>query len=345
MNSILQIVPASFEAVNGVHDYAMLLEKKLLAQLKANAVSVRIDTVDAIAHERGGMIGLGNAVDILILHYVGYGFARNGAPFWLIRTVGQWKRNNPKIKIAVIFHELYCVAPAWRRSFYLSLMQKWCARKLVNSADFLITSNGDYADRLMCLSKAKRDVAVWPVFSNVGEPAQVPPFRLRLNQLVIFGGASTRARLYRDLSGFSSFVGQWKISSIVDIGPECLAVPSSVAGLHVNVCGVLPAEEIASIMNQSKFGALDYPEHLLGKSGVYRAYSAFGLVPILLGKYGKNRGEFIEGEDYVVWSECPESPDFESISGHVRSRYESTKSEEMAKSLAVMMEKWIENAE
>src|SRR5687768_11026191 len=73
--------------------------------------------------------------DRLILHYVGYGFARRGAPFWLLAALRKWRvspiaRTTTGRPLLTIFHELWASGRPWQSAFYLSWAQRWIVRSL-----------------------------------------------------------------------------------------------------------------------------------------------------------------------------------------------------------------------
>jgi hypothetical protein len=51
---------------------------------------------------------------------------------------------------------------------------------------------------------------------------------------------------------------------------------------RIHAHGKLPADQVSQHLAQARFGLLSYPPHLVGKSGVFAAYSAHGVCTILL---------------------------------------------------------------
>jgi hypothetical protein len=56
----------------------------------------------------------------------------------------------------------------------------------------------------------------------------------------------------------------------------------SASGLIVEAAGVIAREDASRLLAESRVGCLDYYDGYLGKSGVFAAYSAHALVPLLL---------------------------------------------------------------
>ncbi len=126
MPEIAQISPNFPPVVCGVGDYAA----KLAASF--NSLGSPIVNIVANAHSiRGGERSLGGArsskelcrvlnetgVRSVIVHFSGYGYARRGLCWWLLRGLRQWKQSHPEGRIVTIFHEVYAIGPIWRTSF------------------------------------------------------------------------------------------------------------------------------------------------------------------------------------------------------------------------------------
>ena len=122
-----------------------------------------------------------------------------------------------------------------------------------------------------------------PVFSNVGEPGFRSAPRTRSAAAVVFGLAGVEDRLfgiYRpDLERIIAALG---IEKIFDIGPRFSSVPHTLAGVPVISKGVLPQGAVSELLQRARFGFVAYPLDFIGKSGVFAAYAAHGVVPIVL---------------------------------------------------------------
>jgi hypothetical protein len=84
-------------------------------------------------------------------------------------------------------------------------------------------------------------------------------------------------------------LGAMRIEKIIDIGPRYLSPPTSVAGVPVVSKGALPAGAVSELLQNARFGLIAYPFDVLGKSGVFAAYAAHGVVPIV---FATRRGSF-----------------------------------------------------
>jgi hypothetical protein len=133
------------------------------------------------------------------------------------------------------------------------------------------------------LSQGKhQQVPALPVFSNIGEPEK-PPLALcqRQKQLVVFGGIANRARVYQDCQTILEYVcSSLNIQKILDIGTSTRITPTFIGKVPVLELGEQPANKISGILADSIAGFFDYNPDYLGKSTIFAAYCAHGLLPI-----------------------------------------------------------------
>ena len=134
---------------------------------------------------------------------------------------------------------------------------------------------------------------VLPVFSNVGEPHRSTP--TGLPRLVVFGSAGVRANVYqwarrRGLPLRPEAAGL----EIHDIGPAIAgrrARPAASCRKASSRTASCRRTRSASALVQRSCGALAYPTDYVSKSGVFAAYCAHGICPVLLSKdYGAHDG-------------------------------------------------------
>ena len=265
---IVQIVPRRPPPPEGVGSYAEALASALREESG-------IETRFVVRTE-----GLEEALDgsPVLLHYVGYGYHPRGCPRELVRRVTRL-RLDERARLVTFFHEVYATGPPWRSSFWLSGVQRRLSRTLAQASDAVATSLDLYAGLLKPWVQPAQVVEL-PVFSTVGEPASPRPLDQRRRQLVVFGGSGVRARAFGeardDLAAACSWLG---IEEIVEVGPP-IPVPRQVAGLPVRSAGTLPAAEVGELLSGSYAGFLAYPPRFLGKSTVFAAYCAHGVVPL-----------------------------------------------------------------
>ncbi|HEY9850409.1 MAG TPA: hypothetical protein V6D28_13165 [Leptolyngbyaceae cyanobacterium] len=221
-------------------------------------------------------------ISTVLLHYVGYGYAKRGCPFWLINGLQKWRSVNKDHSLLTMFHELYASGPIWASSFWLSSVQKNLAVRLSRISDRCLTSEERYAQLLHQFTLGKQaSIPNLPVFSNIGEPEQVPPLAQRPRKLVVFGSGSNRQRVYqRSLASLKRCCQELEIEEILDVGPLINLDFSSINGIPVVKTGKRTAQEISTILLSSIAGFFDYNTEYLAKSTIFAAYCAHGLIPI-----------------------------------------------------------------
>ena len=292
---ILQIVPQLPPAISGVGDYAHLLARQLRA---AHGIHTRFVVCGhgAAGGARRGLDGFpvreldaGELPRTLaaegmpataLLHYVGYGYEKRGCPAWLVNALSAWRGASSERRLATMFHELYAFGPPWSSAFWTSPIQKRIAARLARLSDACVTNMTRYANWLGARAPHHAGgIRALPVFSNVGEPAQVPAFDERPARLAVFGTPGWRRRAYTEHRDCLERVcAQLGLTEVVDIGPDCGVLPE-LAVRRVQK-GSLSADELSREFLSCRAGFFSYPVPFLGKSGVFAAYAAHGLVPI-----------------------------------------------------------------
>jgi hypothetical protein len=156
------------------------------------------------------------------------------------------------------------------------------AARLAQLSDRCLTSKQLYAEILYELSQGKQTkIPALPVFSNIGEPGQVPPLAERSRRLVVFGSRGNRQQVYQKSLAELSYACQLLgIEEILDIGPSIGLNLSSVNGIPVVEVGQRSATEISSILLNALAGFFDYNPDYLAKSGIFAAYCAHGVLPV-----------------------------------------------------------------
>jgi hypothetical protein len=218
----------------------------------------------------------------ILLHYVNYGYAKRGCPVWLVDALQSWRTKNNNRSLVTMFHETYASGPPWTSSFWLSPLQKKLAARLVKMSTHCLTSRENYAKVLSQLSLGKHtQIPTLPVFSNIGEPEQVPPLVERSKRLVIFGSPTSRRRVYQEsFAELERTCELLEIEEILDIGTSTNLTLSTVNKVPVVEFGQRSASEISHFLLNSLVGFFDYNPEYLAKSGIFAAYCAHGLLPV-----------------------------------------------------------------
>lgn len=319
---LFQLVPRIANWESGVFDYAEALALELRR--------FNIETV-FVANEHDKHIGQGGALqgfsvlpdsarqmsprqlseharvgadeipkhDPVLLHYVGYGYAKRGAPFWLARWVEELGREG--VPIITFFHELYATGRPWESSFWLSGFQQRVAARIAQASAACVTNRTAFA---LWLNQRVRDKTlqthVLPVLSTIGEPKVLP--KERADTLVIWSGGVRKKRLYQEHWGrVVDLCRRLGITRICDVGPTSGTIPEITEGIDIDVKGVLSPKELSELLLKSRCGLLvDYPSSILGKSTVFAAYAAHGVVPILEAEYWGDADGLCRGQHFVM---------------------------------------------
>jgi hypothetical protein len=300
---VIHIVPALPPQVNGLGDYAWALAEGLRPLGIASAFLVTgaaagspappaapdpvailpAPDAEALAAAVRGLARVDAAAPagapppLLLLHYVNYAYDPRGCPDWLSRGLARLAAARSELRIAVMFHELYASGPVWRRVFWQQWHQRRLVRELVACCQAVVTNTVAYAAYLRRRAGGV-PVHLLPVCSNVGEPASLPGWSQRRPELVVFGSAASRARFYR--GGAAPLAARCQalgIAVVHDVGPS-VAVPSLPPPLALVAHGILPAEQVGRLLCEVRHGGLCYWPDLLGKSGIFAAYCAHGVV-------------------------------------------------------------------
>jgi hypothetical protein len=312
---IIQIVPYLPPAASGVGDYAYLLARELRAAHGINTRFLVADEhwnggaiidgfpVDSIAHcgaaQLEKLLGVSKAAVPVMVHYVGYGYEKRGCPLWLMRGLESWKGKKSSHRLLVMFHELYAFGPPWRSSFWNSPVQRWITARLARLAD---RCRSNYRLAAMELERLAPNQAgrieVSPVFSNFGEPAATQPLGARPAQAVICGaflhGVDERSARKRIFEKACQLLG---VEKVVFFG----ATESrfEITDVRTERRFVLSSASAASLLHDSRIGILEYPDHCLGKSGMFASYCAHGLVPVVVSSDGSRSHEVHHGIHYL----------------------------------------------
>src|SRR5437588_986267 len=320
---LIQIVPRLPPAIDGLGDYAFYLAKQLRNDWEIDShfivgnpqwkseqpIGFPVVTID----ERSSASLLEalqspsrSLISSVLLHYVGYGYAKRACPFWLTRGLDQWKRQRPHRRLITVFHEVYAFGPPWSSSFWTSPFQKLLARRLAIISDQSMTPMRMYARILekLCHRLPNR-VTSMPVFSNVGEPAEVRPLRERKNQIVVFGNVHQRSQVYTEhLQALIHTCRTLNIEEIIDIGPPVEV--TSRFPVPFTQLGKRSAVDVSALLSSSRVGFLTYFDGYLAKSGIFAAYCAHGMLPVLPRRNASELDGVRAGNEYIAAIDIPD---------------------------------------
>jgi len=285
-NNILLIAPQYPPAINGLGDYAARLGQGLTdAGYTVHYAGLPQPTPVTVqpywSLQANGthllQIVQQQQIHTVILNYSGYGYQRKGVPHWLVAALTEVKRAG--IRIIIFFHELYANGPLWTSAFWLHPLQKKIVQRLFDMADKVFCSNQIVFDLLAPLEKGgglKRENI--GLFANIPEPDRLSAWNKRANEMVVFGSTPNRKKVYELLVKYVDDLKMNGITTIVDIGLTEAGMFPDAFDFPIQKMGTLSAQEITAVLQTVKYGAISYPPSLLGKSGVFAAYAACGLL-------------------------------------------------------------------
>ncbi|OKH51259.1 hypothetical protein NIES30_03095 [Phormidium tenue NIES-30] len=295
---VVSVVPRLYPSVDGVGDYAMNLARQLRLDFGINTHFLICDPAWHGSNQLEGFqvtqinarstkSFLAKLANIepnrpILLHYVGYGYAKRGCPTWLVNGLEIWKHQRQQAPLVTMFHETSAFGPIWTSAFWFSLAQKGLAKRLVRLSDRILTSKRSYAELLESYAPERfTTIPSLPVFSTIGELQNPSSLSKRTRRLVIFGGRSQRTKVYEDsLEQLSQICRYLNIQQIFDIGPPLDSLPIDIDTVPITATGCLPSEEVSTILSDSIAGFFSYHPAFLGKSTIFAAYCAHRVIPI-----------------------------------------------------------------
>jgi hypothetical protein len=302
-STLIQVVPRRTAEPSGVADHALALARALRAYSGANSVflsgtpSTDATPVDddwkTVCVPKRQAQSLADTVQLLstetntralVLHFSGYGYQKRGVPAWLVQGLQIWNRRAGRVPLLTIFHELYATGRPWQSAFWIAPLQKQIARSILKLSSAAITTTDLHRKRLLEWRDGDATkITAMPVFSNVGEPGCECAPCARTASAVVFGLTGVEDRIfgiYR--SEVERIISALSIEKIFDVGPRSSAMPRTLAGAPVISKGVLPQGAVSELLQRARFGFVAYPLDFIAKSGVFAAYAAHGVVPIVL---------------------------------------------------------------
>jgi hypothetical protein len=251
-----------------------------------------------------------------------------------------WKRRHPNARLIGIFHELFATGNVWNSSFWLSTVQKYVTQRLWYLCDYGIATNQAYFDQLAeWRPRMREQLKVMPVFSNVGEPDSVPATRDRPHYIAVFGrpqGIYSGPRAGRSVA----LVRKLGIEKVIDIGTRDSVLPARLGNASILKLGRLPATAVSRHLLTCRFGFLNYDLVRLGKSGVFAAYAAHGVIPVSIEPHEGHTYELREGQHFLQWPVDIVPRDLSMIQSCLKKWYQDHTSRAQADVLSA----WVWNA-
>jgi hypothetical protein len=221
------------------------------------------------------------AGDVWILQVSIYGFSGKGVPLWLPGFIAAARARG--VRVIACFHELWVlVAPGLSTAYWLAPLQRRICERLASLADYAFF-NCDWAYTWGVEQLGERAFYA-PTFSNVGEPANVTPWREREKLAVVFGSPLTRAQVYAQaVPALGRQLDCGHVERVIDIGspgPWIDAVSDAFKPDAFETVGPLEAGEVSRLLMRAKWGLFNTPWGQASKSGVFAAYASHGVAPV-----------------------------------------------------------------
>ncbi|MEQ8385847.1 MAG: hypothetical protein RH949_26165 [Coleofasciculus sp. A1-SPW-01] len=303
---IIQLVANHISAPGGMEHYTLGLAKKLredhqiftdffcyceLENMEKDKTKVVIDGFSSINiyYANSSDIlslfssALTEGVDGIVLHYT-------PLASWLLGYL-QSLRKNYKFKLLVVFHDCLYVPSlikdkiSYKIRYFLGndKSPNLMASKFAKIADHVLTFSGKY--KSIISQWVRHPVACIPVYSTIGEPRPIPPLNKRTRRMVVFGKPYRRKRVYQEaIQALIESCHNLGIQEIYDIGRSRereheVNIPD-LPEVKILVMGEQPPEQISQVMLTSLAGFIYYDPAYLGKSTIFAALCAHGVIPI-----------------------------------------------------------------
>jgi hypothetical protein len=295
---MIQIVPALPPSTNGVGDYALAVARTMRREFGVDTQFVvgneawqGPEEVEGFAVRKvAARTAQGLEAALLeveearvLLQLSGYGYSRRGCPFWLLDGLKRWRGKQTDARLVTMFHELYAWGPPWSSTFWVSPAQRMVAAGIARRSDVAVTNIQRHREALERFDSSKRgSIEVLAIPSNVGEPLACGEMGLRARSMVVFGLPGSRKRTYDlRMGALQRACEELGITEVLDVGGTFEGIPERVGRVPVRKHGVLGAAELSLLLAGAMAGFVDYPPRYLGKSGVFAAYCAHRLIPVV----------------------------------------------------------------
>jgi hypothetical protein len=366
---IIQIVSRLPPAIDGVGDYTYLLAKQLRAVYDIHTVFMVCDPeweksknkpqskyIDGFpihqlkrqnARELAWKLSQPEMPSTALLQFVGYGYQKRGCPIWLARGLRAWKSGGLKSKpnfhqerhLLTMFHELYATGPFWSSAFWTSPVQKEIAKSLGRMSGHCLTSMAVNVRILQRLTaRDEKDFTILHIPSNMGEPENLPAWNKRKPRMIVFGSAGQRRKVYFECKASLEKTCQlMKLDEIIDIG-----APFELPQLSVRVSqrGILPATEVSREMLNARVGFFAYPTAYLGKSGIFAAYAAHGLLPVTFEVSRMNNEDGLKAGEHYLDANDLSGCNVEKAAISAHSWYQKNDTRNLAANFAAVIQKF-----
>lgn len=279
MPRVLHLVPRLPPRVDGVGQFALRLGEELAGRWGFENQFLACSAGANRQRLQSEIVGI--APDLILLHYSGYGYSRQGVPFWLVRALEE-----SPAPLAIFFHEIWSSSFPWRKPFWLEPLQRRIVRRLQHRARAAFTST------------LKMRGLLSPGTQLVAIPSPLPPTAVARRpskapfELAVFGQAPTRlrslhahAQLLRELRARGNLSTLHLAGMDANPGSADALLAGKLAGPdRIKAWGEQPPEALGQILAGADAFLSFYPSGLLTKSSTAVAALACGCPVVLPGR-------------------------------------------------------------
>lgn len=290
---MLIIVPKSQSAYCGLADHATVIK----VELELMGVGVEIQPWQPYLS--------GHTSTPILLEFTPLAYSRLGLSWPLLLQVVRWRLNG--CRVIAYFHELpFSNGRQWKRKLAATLQRGYCV--LLAAASSSSVQNQETGSRWLKLLCGAHRLSFLPTCSNVGESTDPPPPKSRALQVVVFGSPGKRRHahaLVASQGGYRHLFGA--NVNVIDIG-EPMQLPQELIA-EVSALGPLPVAKIQNHLLSSRFGFFYSEPDQFSKSGVFAAYCAHGVVPIIAHGTADQPAHYLTPADITSGSQRFVNPD------------------------------------
>ena len=284
--ALLIIVPRLQASFCGLYDHANVIKK----ELENIGLDVEISVWEFDQSCRRNTP--------ILLEYTPLAYSRIGFSWLLLTQLLRWRLNG--CRVITYFHELpFPNGRGLKKQIAVYLQQIYCSLLAAASSHSLVNQLQGW--RWLQLLCGGHRLSFLPTCSNVGESDSVATPANRPLQVVVFGSPGKRRHahtLVASLGGYRRLFGPQV--QVVDIG-EPLDLALELVS-EVNILGPLSSEEVQGHLLASRFGFFYAEPNQFSKSGVYAAYCAHGVIPIMAHSASGKPSCYLTPEDITTSS-------------------------------------------
>lgn len=262
---MLIVVPRILGRSCGLNDHAQVI---------AAALPDGVQQAQILTLQQAGSIRSDQPV---LLEFTPLAYSPIGLPIRLLLQVLRWRQQGRAV--VVYFHELPFAGNSGLKALLAVRLQRLYCQLLAMSSTRIIV-NQTSGETLFRRVPAERSPVFLPSCSNIGEAQAPPSYRQRPLRVAIFGSAGKRRHAHAvvaSLGGYRALFGE--AVEVIDIGDDLHLPP--IVRPEVRCLGPLSAAAVLEQLLRCRFGFFYSEPEQFSKSGVFAAYCASGVVPVI----------------------------------------------------------------